>query len=524
MRETVEAPPAGENPAVADGYHLARGAAANLLVLLAANFRGVFTFLVARVLGQAALGRFGLVFATTELLSKVGMLGLDSGIVPLVAQRVAAGDGTESRRLFRRAILCAVAVSVPLTLVAIPTIAWLADAGSLDAYSGGMTIMLLALPGIAVARISTGASRAVRSMSSEFYSRGITETWVTTGVFVIAIALGIRDVAPALAIVAGTTAAGVVAFVLAARALARVGGSVATGHRSTASMLRFSMPIAGSSLVNVLVMQLDVLLLGAFVGRAPGVTVETFGVFCAATEIAGGMRKVRQVFDPIFAPVAATRAASASRASLRETVAGPGRWVLSAQLPLVGVLLLASGAVLSLYGPGFRQGALWLALLGLAHGANSFAGLVETLLMIERPALNLVNAVATVAAQLVAGLVMIPRFGATGAALAMCLGFTVQGVLRFAEVRRVFGWSWPWASLRRPLAAFAIALGPAVVVRLLGGLAGEVLAAGLFLALYAGAWTLLGAEPADREVWRRLMAARRGATAGLDSPGPVTRQ
>lgn len=524
MLETLETQAPGDSPAIADGHHLARGAAANLLVLLAANFRGVFTFLIARILGQAALGRFGLVFATTELLSKVGMLGLDSGIVPLIATRAAVGDGEGSRRLFRRAIVCALAVSVPLALLAIPAITWVADIAGLDAYAGGMTLMLLALPAIAVARISTGASRAVRSVGDEFYSRGLTETWVTTGVFVIAVALGIRGVAPALAIVAGTTAAGVVAFALAARALARCGGSTTANRRSTAAMLRFSAPIAGSSLVNVLVMRLDVLLLGAFVGRAPGVTVETFGVFCAATEIAGGMRKVRQVFDPIFAPVAATRAASTSRAALRDTVAGPGRWVLSAQLPLVGVLLVASGAVLSIYGPGFRQGALWLALLGLAHGANSFAGLVETLIMIERPALNFVNAVVTIAIQLLAGLLLIPRVGATGAALAMCLGFTVQGVLRFAEVRQVFGWSWPWASLRRPLAAFAIAVVPAVGVRLSsGGLLGELLAAGLFLALYAGAWNVLGADPADREVWRRLKVSR-GSAAGLDSTGPLTRQ
>jgi hypothetical protein len=106
----------------------------------------------------------------------------------------------------------------------------------------------------------------------------------------------------------------------------------------------------------------------------------------------------------------------------------------------------------------------------------------------------------------------------------MCIGFTVQGALRFAEVRHVFGWSWPWASLRRPLAAFAIALGPAIVVRLLDDLVGELLAAGLFLALYGGAWTLLGAEPADKEVWQRLMAARRAGTVGLDSARPVTRQ
>ena len=45
------------SPALEDGHHLARGAAANVLVLLAANFRGVFTFLIARILGQTALGQ-----------------------------------------------------------------------------------------------------------------------------------------------------------------------------------------------------------------------------------------------------------------------------------------------------------------------------------------------------------------------------------------------------------------------------------------------------------------------------------
>jgi O-antigen/teichoic acid export membrane protein len=106
--------------------------------------------------------------------------------------------------------------------------------------------------------------------------------------------------------------------------------------------------------------------------------------------------------------------------------------VLAAQLPMVGVLVLASGAIISIYGVGFRTGALWLALLALAHGANAFAGLVETLLMVERPGLNLLNASVTVVVQLVAGVLLIPRFGVTGAAAAMCIGFTVQGVLRFA--------------------------------------------------------------------------------------------
>ena len=70
MLETV---PAGtirdDDHALTDGHRLARGAAANALVLIAANFRGVFTFLIARLLGDAAGALFlGLYIAMWRVL------------------------------------------------------------------------------------------------------------------------------------------------------------------------------------------------------------------------------------------------------------------------------------------------------------------------------------------------------------------------------------------------------------------------------------------------------------------------
>ena len=56
---------------------LKRGAWTNLIALLASNFRGIFTFLVARLLGPAALGIFSVAWATTDLVSKIGIFGLD---------------------------------------------------------------------------------------------------------------------------------------------------------------------------------------------------------------------------------------------------------------------------------------------------------------------------------------------------------------------------------------------------------------------------------------------------------------
>jgi O-antigen/teichoic acid export membrane protein len=483
-----------------------------VLVLVASNFRAVFTFLIARVLGEAALGRFGLAFATVDLLSRVASLGLESAVVPFVARAEARGHRGRTRRLFAGSVAVGLAVSALVVAAGVPALLWFARTRGADAFTGGGAWMLFALPGMVVARICTGVSRGLLVMRSEFYSRGLGETWITTGVFALAVALGVRDLAPALAVVCGATGGAVIALALASHAVASsprrpANPEAASGRGADGGLLRFSLPIALSGLLNTLAQRVDVLILGVFVNRAPGVTIESFGVFCAAVEIAGGLRKVRQVFDPILVPVAAARHVTDGRA-LRQTVAGPARWVLAGQLPIVGVLTLAGGAVLAIYGPAFRAGWLWLALLSLAHATNSFGGLVETLLMIERPSLNLLNAAVTVAVQALAAVLLIPAVGVTGAAVAMCVGFAVQGALRFVELRHVFGWSWPWRSLARPAAAFAIAFAPAVALRVLGGPGLEVPSGVVLLAGYALAWWWMGPDPADREVWQQLVQRR----------------
>ena len=101
---------------------LKRGAWTNLIALLASNFRGVFTFLVARLLGPAALGVFSVAWATTDLVSKIGIFGLDDTIITFIARSEAAGDHARSRALFRLAVLlgvlqCAILAVISIALV-----------------------------------------------------------------------------------------------------------------------------------------------------------------------------------------------------------------------------------------------------------------------------------------------------------------------------------------------------------------------------------------------------------------------
>src|SRR5216110_1544786 len=108
------APPVVDAPARVDetGVELKRGAFLNTIAMLASNFRGIFTFLVARLLGPAALGIFSVAWSTTDIISKIGVLGLDNAITTFIARSEAVGDRARSRTLFRVAVIMGVAQSV----------------------------------------------------------------------------------------------------------------------------------------------------------------------------------------------------------------------------------------------------------------------------------------------------------------------------------------------------------------------------------------------------------------------------
>src|SRR5438045_6231614 len=108
------APPVVDARARVDrtGVELKRGAFLNTIAMLASNFRGIFTFLVARMLGPAALGIFSVAWSTTDIISKIGVLGLDNTITTFIARSEAVGDRARSRALFRIAVVLGVAQSI----------------------------------------------------------------------------------------------------------------------------------------------------------------------------------------------------------------------------------------------------------------------------------------------------------------------------------------------------------------------------------------------------------------------------
>jgi len=487
-------PPATDAPARVDatGVELKRGAFLNTLAMLASNFRGIFTFLVARLLGPAVLGMFSVAWATTDIISKIGVLGLDNSITTFIARSEAVADKARSRSLFRVAVVLGLVQSVVTAVIVIVALRFFN--GRLHVQPQMVSVLSLvvcAMPGLALYRICTAISRGMKVMQHDIYSRGMTEPIATTLAFLLAIAAGFKEFSPEIAAILGTAASGVVALRLASSCFHDVPAptTIVSPVAEARSLLAYSAPISIYQLINALISRLDLILLGYFVGRAPGVTLSTVGIYSAVVGTANGLRKVNQAFNPIFAPVVAGMTATGDHEVAAATYARLAQWMLWILLPLVVVLSLAGSTILLIYGPAFSQGGAWLGIVALASAINAFVYLGETVIMVQRPALNLLHSTITCAVACAGLLWLIPRFGAFGAAIGTLLPYTVQGILRYVTLRWVFHWKDSWSDIRPPLIAAVIALVPTLICRsFLGGIPGQLVSAGVFLAIFGVQW------------------------------------
>jgi len=486
------APPPARDITPDHGAELKRGALVNTVALLASNFRGIFAFLVARLLGAAALGTYLVAWTTIELLSTLALFGLDNAVLSFIARAEAVGDRARSQALFRLAVGLALLQSMVVGAVALIAIWLFGDRFGLDPQlAAGLSLMLCALPGLALYAINTAVSRGLKVMRHDIWSRGVTQSVITSVAFLLALGLGLQSSAPALAAVLGMTASGIVALALAWSLFRNSPARPAEfAYRTEAGrLLSYAANISAYDVLNALIVRMDVLMLAFFIGRAPGVTLPVVGIYGAVVEVASGLRKVHQAFTPIFAPVVAGLTVHGEQERAAAAFSRVAQWMLWVLLPLLAVLAFAGGTILSIYGPEFRQGSMWLIIVAIACGTNALVGLAETVIMVQNPRLNVWNSSIACFVAFVGNLFLILNWGVMGAAFGILLPYVLLGILRHRALRTVFRWRNPWANVGPPfLAAIAAALPAGIVRALMDGVPGEIAASLVFLVVYLIAW------------------------------------
>ncbi len=216
--------------------------------------------------------------------------------------------------------------------------------------------------------------------------------------------------------------------------------------RSWPRLLKTAFPIGVAFLLFVLLMRLDVTLLSFIAGE------EEVGLYAAAYRLVESTQFVAWAMSAAMMPWLSRTAAGGLTRGYELGLLAMNGVLLPISLVFV---LFASGLIGLLYGSAFEPAVLPLQLLGLTsalYGMQSFAS--TTLIARDSPKTfgKLVGVV--VVLNLGANLIVIPKYGADGAAaVSLASGFVLGVVSVWLAGRRVGGGVRPWRSLSGPLVA-----------------------------------------------------------------------
>src|SRR5205814_2999347 len=260
--------------------------------MLASNFRGIFTFLVARMLGPAALGIFSVAWSTTDIISKIGVLGLDNAITTFIARSEAVANRARSRALFQIAVVLGVAQSIVTALIVIIALRLFNNRLHVQLQMvSALALVLCAMPGLALYRISTAVSRGMKVMQHDIYSRGMTEPIATTLAFLLALAVGFKESSPEVAAILGTAASGLIALALASTLFRNIPthADVVSPFAVARSLIAYAAPISVYQLINAFISLMDLLLHGYIIQRRLLTALPTVSTYSAVISTINGL-------------------------------------------------------------------------------------------------------------------------------------------------------------------------------------------------------------------------------------------
>ncbi len=371
------------------------------------GFQIVYFILLARRLGAASFGRFSVGYAAAMFLASLGDCGLN-----VLLTRDVAGDKSKGAPLFLQ-ITYAKVVLFALFLAGVSL--WPAFASE-----RGIVLLFLAL----------AAGRNLVDQLSYFclaYEKLKVESWMklVLGCFTLGLGLAALSLRP-------TVGAAVLALLLA-HALAALIGLILIARQVTALPRPASWPlprwpsaemgeVAALALINLALAgfsRVDIACLKWF-----GVGADETGRYFAAERVIAGIGMLPGLFAIASLPVFS----GLQKGTVRQTASR-----LRLELFLGGCLAAtacALGARLGtrlIYGPAYASTAKYLIWLSLALPfmfINHFS--LNALIGAKRSAAAAAAAVGAIAFNLILDLLLIPRLGAAGAALAMA---GAQGVL-----------------------------------------------------------------------------------------------
>jgi O-antigen/teichoic acid export membrane protein len=459
--------------------------------------------LLARLLGATQLGLYKVALIVGEIAAGFAVLGLDYAMVRYVSlyasRRDPAGLWGTLQVGAGLTTLSSLIIGAGLYTLATPL--------ALDLFHEPQLVPLLRLASLIVpfSTLSTilgAATRGFNKMQYNVAARQIAQPLTRLLLLVPLALLGLTAGKAMIPYIAGLIVACALLLYFLNR-LFTLRRPLQTARRDTRGLMRFSLPAYFSTLINAFGPGLQTVLLGSLS------TMATAGIFAVATQVSTASTLFNQSIGTASDPIIAELHGQEDTKQMAHFYQTTTKWMFTVNLPMFLIVLLLSEPILAIFGQEFVKGATALTILALANLVIAAAGISDGVLaMTGNTSAKLANSAVQAVLSIGLCLLLIPRWGAFGAAVAVLVSCTLIHLLLVSEVFVLFRMLPYNVSFLKPVVAGLVALAIGWLTRQLLQTDTHLVLAGMnafaILAAYVSMILLLGLSPEDRVVFAHL--------------------
>ncbi|MFH1313851.1 MAG: flippase [Candidatus Eisenbacteria bacterium] len=408
---------------------------------------------ITRTIGAELFGKYSLANSIFQVLSVFAIFGMNAGVVKLTSKYNARQDPPAVKGTLMSGIVLTAAISAVIVVAVVFLSPLLATKvfSKAEGLSPILRIFIIALPFYSLMLVINGYTQGLKTLKYTVLVELISRPLIRLAAVVLLFLIGWR----LFGVIVGTIFAYVVATLMAFHFAKKVSpfNFKRTRVRPVYNELFFySLPLVFSRFMNVIMARSNTILVGYFEDPT------SIGLFGAVAQLAPFVSLGLVSFTKIFSPVIADLWERNNLEELKSTFKTVSKWVFSIGLPVFIVLMVFAPSLLSVFGPEFAGAATTLRLMAVGQILTVIIGPLGYLLaMTGRQKLNLVNAIALAAVNVVLNIVMIPRWGIAGAGLASTISVVAINLARLIQVKRIYGFTPFRRDIYKPALAAAIA-------------------------------------------------------------------
>jgi O-antigen/teichoic acid export membrane protein len=438
--------PAGSPPVAGEHRSQLNLLARNSTVkLLGGLVNGLFGFalivIVARSLHSGGSGAFFEGIALYSLAISLALLGADAGLVRMIPRLRAMGRTQDLRPMIKVALIPVAAIGAIIAAALFVTAPALARAishhpGAAREVTTYIRVLVPFIPLGAVSTVALGGTRGFATLIPPMMVDNFGKPALRPVLMISVLAAGLGAVAIGLAWALPIVAGLVVGLLWLRVLLRRAEGNNADDRgpaRSPRSLAgefwRFSAPTALAGVSQRAILWLDTLLIGGLATTADA------GVYTATTRYLLPGLALSQALNAAISPQISALVTKGSLHEAQTIYRTSTAWLVAISWPIYLVLAAWAPLVLRILGKDFAAGQGPMMILAGAVMFSLAAGPVSTVLLMSGHAMvNLVNVVAALVVNIALNLILIPRMGINGAAIAWATSIVLGNAAALVEV------------------------------------------------------------------------------------------